>query len=169
MEEAGEKRADDGCSCVGECVPAGLMVSPSVLAWGFLHRLLGSKQLQPLCIHLHVRCCILRAIALHMHHQVLLPLRVSTCLPAFPCIQVINVSSPNTPGLRNLQGRRQLQALLQRVGGLVCCWCWAFRNADCWHSHCPVKGAQLRNGQQSTRHIFSVLAVLHCLPPSQRC
>ncbi|GBG91727.1 hypothetical protein CBR_g53542 [Chara braunii] len=28
---------------------------------------------------------------------------------------VINVSSPNTPGLRNLQGREQLQALIKRV------------------------------------------------------
>ena len=28
---------------------------------------------------------------------------------------VINISSPNTPGLRELQGRQQLQDLVQRV------------------------------------------------------
>ena len=28
---------------------------------------------------------------------------------------VINVSSPNTPGLRALQGRQQLQALISKV------------------------------------------------------
>lgn len=29
---------------------------------------------------------------------------------------VVNVSSPNTPGLRNLQGKAELHKLLQRVG-----------------------------------------------------
>jgi dihydroorotate dehydrogenase len=29
---------------------------------------------------------------------------------------VINVSSPNTPGLRDLQGRQQLQELVTKVG-----------------------------------------------------
>lgn len=29
---------------------------------------------------------------------------------------VVNVSSPNTPGLRNLQGKAELHQLLQRVG-----------------------------------------------------
>ena len=29
---------------------------------------------------------------------------------------VINVSSPNTPGLRDLQGRQQLEELIARVG-----------------------------------------------------
>lgn len=31
-------------------------------------------------------------------------------------ILVINVSSPNTPGLRKMQGRQQLQALVEKVG-----------------------------------------------------
>jgi dihydroorotate dehydrogenase len=30
-------------------------------------------------------------------------------------MQVINVSSPNTPGLRKLQGRKQLQDLIKKV------------------------------------------------------
>lgn len=30
-------------------------------------------------------------------------------------VQVINVSSPNTPGLRKLQGRKQLKDLVKRV------------------------------------------------------
>ena len=29
---------------------------------------------------------------------------------------VINVSSPNTPGLRNMQGKEQLEALVDKVG-----------------------------------------------------
>ncbi|GJP64473.1 hypothetical protein CLOP_g21458 [Closterium sp. NIES-67] len=36
-------------------------------------------------------------------------------LGRFADVLVVNVSSPNTPGLRKLQGRTQLQALLQRV------------------------------------------------------
>lgn len=34
-------------------------------------------------------------------------------------IQVINVSSPNTPGLRMLQGRKQLKDLVKKVIGLA--------------------------------------------------
>lgn len=30
-------------------------------------------------------------------------------------LQVINISSPNTPGLRKLQGRKQLQDLIKKV------------------------------------------------------
>jgi len=30
-------------------------------------------------------------------------------------LQVINVSSPNTPGLRKLQGRKQLKDLVKKV------------------------------------------------------
>lgn len=33
---------------------------------------------------------------------------------------VINVSSPNTPGLRDMQGREQLEELLNKVRSL--CW-----------------------------------------------
>ena len=33
---------------------------------------------------------------------------------------VINISSPNTPGLRNLQGREQLQKLVQAVSVISC-------------------------------------------------
>ncbi|CAI5487818.1 unnamed protein product [Closterium sp. Naga37s-1] len=39
-------------------------------------------------------------------------------LGQFADVLVVNVSSPNTPGLRKLQGRSQLQELLQRVSGL---------------------------------------------------
>ena len=40
---------------------------------------------------------------------------------------VINVSSPNTPGLRDLQGEAQLRAILRAVGASACrtarrCW-----------------------------------------------
>ena len=34
---------------------------------------------------------------------------------------VINISSPNTPGLRDMQGRKQLEELLDQVG-CVCVW-----------------------------------------------
>ena len=33
---------------------------------------------------------------------------------------VINVSSPNTPGLRKMQGREQLQGLIDKVTGVWC-------------------------------------------------
>ena len=38
----------------------------------------------------------------------------------FGCVSdylVINISSPNTPGLRALQGREQLEQLVKKVGG----------------------------------------------------
>lgn len=35
-------------------------------------------------------------------------------------ILVINVSSPNTPGLRKMQGRQQLQTLVEKVCRFVC-------------------------------------------------
>lgn len=31
-------------------------------------------------------------------------------------MKVINISSPNTPGLRKLQGRKQLKDLVKKVG-----------------------------------------------------
>ena len=33
---------------------------------------------------------------------------------------VVNVSSPNTPGLRDMQGRQQLEQLLDKVDGSSC-------------------------------------------------
>lgn len=38
---------------------------------------------------------------------------------------VVNVSSPNTPGLRELQGRQRLAQLLDKVG-FVCRWSTSF-------------------------------------------
>ena len=42
------------------------------------------------------------------------------CLGPFADYIVINVSSPNTPGLRDMQRRKQLAQLLDRVSVLAC-------------------------------------------------
>ena len=42
------------------------------------------------------------------------------CLGPFADYIVINVSSPNTPGLRDMQRRKQLAELLDRVSILSC-------------------------------------------------
>ena len=33
---------------------------------------------------------------------------------------VVNISSPNTPGLRDMQGKEQLEQLLNKVGKYTC-------------------------------------------------
>ena len=42
------------------------------------------------------------------------------CLGPFADYIVINVSSPNTPGLRDMQGRKELAQLLDRVRIPIC-------------------------------------------------
>ena len=43
---------------------------------------------------------------------------------------VINVSSPNTPGLRDMQGRQQLADLLDRVCDNLLCTCGTLREFE---------------------------------------
>ena len=50
------------------------------------------------------------------------------CFSGWGDYLVINVSSPNTPGLRLLQGREQLEKLIDKVGTIKLLKSCAFRS-----------------------------------------
>ena len=88
--------------------------------------------------------------------------RDSRTLSKYGDYLVINVSSPNTPGLRSLQGRVELRTLLQRT------------LAECGaplklrHSNCIGKETQ-RCQPFSTPHADAHLAVARAIHPPSAC